>query len=111
MQLLEDRIRRDGVIREGGILKVDYYMTAADESDYAYGEAKSLIMGKGKDFTICIPDEDTSIILSGTIEDGSITDLHMAFTPQDVPNKYFIMHDGDGYSGPTTWSPATDDDE
>ena len=62
MQLLEDRIRRDGVVRDGGVLKVDSFLN--HQMDIAlFGEM-------GKEFYRLFGDERVTKIL--TIESSGI---------------------------------------
>ncbi len=98
--------------QSSGKLDVDFYFTAYGEADSAYGVEKALIKGSGNSFSICVPMPDNSLIVSGTVsDDGTISDLYVAWTETYVPDKYLIMKDDDGYSAPTTWAPAPDEDE
>lgn len=62
MQLLEDRIRRDGIVREGGILKVDSFLN--HQMDIA------LFSAMGKEFARLFEGEGVNKIL--TIEASGI---------------------------------------
>ena len=62
MQLLKDRIRKDGVIKEGNVLKVDSFLN--HQMDIA------LINEMGKEFRRRFPDESINKIL--TIEASGI---------------------------------------
>ena len=56
MQLLKDRIRKDGVIKEGNVLKVDSFLN--HQMDIA------LINEMGKEFRRRFPDESINKILT-----------------------------------------------
>lgn len=62
MQLLEERINKDGVVKEGGVLKVDSFLNHQIDIDL-YNEI-------GKEFRILFPDKGINKIL--TIEASGI---------------------------------------
>ena len=73
-------------------------------------DIKGLIMGDGNGFTICIPfDAEESLLISGKIQDGAITDCYYTSTNNSIANRYVILKDDDGDSSVTTWSPGADE--
>lgn len=113
----EEPVSTDGVSgmvvkfsdQKDGQLTFDFYSIYGGEVDEATGGMKALVKGEGNNFTVCAPMGGEYFILSGTVENGSVTNLHMA-TATDKPGTYFIMKDNDGSSAKTGWSPAPPED-
>ena len=95
---------------ENGQVNIDYYSVYGGQVDEAMGSIQAMIQGSGNKFTICAPDLDGYTIFSGTIENGEVTDLHMAASSGKA-GKHFIMNDDDGSSSKTDWLPAPPEDD
>jgi hypothetical protein len=94
-----------------GKITYDSYFVFDDIATSNDSETQGLIMGSGDSFTICIPiDTETTILMSGRIQDGNIVDFHFANTSPDIVGRHAIIKDTDGLSTPTDWSPGSEDD-
>lgn len=97
--------------QNNGEITFNTYFVAGGESSEADDEMKGLIIGNADEFSICVPDgEGMAFVLSGRMENGTVTDLHLASTSMDEAGQYIILKDGDGSSPTTQWSPATSSD-
>ena len=97
--------------QNNGEITFNSYIVASGESSEAGNDMKGLIKGDGDGFSICVPDGDgMAFIISGRIEDNTVTDLYLTSTSMDTTGQYIIMKDGDGSSSKTQWSPAPSED-
>ena len=91
--------------QDNGKLKFNTYTIFGGFADEATDDMPAYIMGDGKKFTICVPEEEgTYVLFSGELKNGGITSLHFSFI-EDSYN-YLIMKDGDGSSTTTPWAPG-----
>ena len=105
MQLLKDRIRKDGTIKEGNVLKVDSFLN--HQMDIA------LINEMGKEFRRRFPDESINKILTIEASGIGIACITAQSPGKTLADKYFIgFYDGEtlaammdlitGYPNPAT---------
>ena len=105
----------DGVVlkfsgQADGEISVSMYFTAEGMASAADDEMKGLISGNGNQFSICVPDGyGGANIISGVIDNGAISDLHLASCDMKKAGQHVVLTDDDGYSSTTTWSPGNDE--